>query len=254
MKILVACEFSGAVRRAFRALGHDAWSCDLLPAEDGDANHIQGDAVAAAYGPRWDLMVAHPPCTFLCSSGLHWNTRRPERAAQTEAALAFVLTLMNAPIERIAVENPIGCLSSRIRKPDQIIQPWQFGHPESKATCLWLKNLPPLMPTNVLKKPKSGRWDNQTASGQNKLTPSPDRWKLRSATYPGIAAAIAEQWSLAVDGWVKVCYSGDCDEDGICPECELDYSDSPCPGPTMDEYEYKEVAGVLWAKALKGLE
>lgn len=140
-------------------------------------------------------MIAHPPCTYLCSSGLHWNKRRPERAAQTEAAIEFVCTLLDAPIPHIALENPIGCLSSRVRKPDQIIQPWQFGHPESKSTCLWLKDLPKLSPTNVLSLPASGRWENQTPSGQNKLGPGKDRWKLRSLTYPGIAQAMAAQWS-----------------------------------------------------------
>lgn len=142
----------------------------------------------------WDLLIAHPPCTYLCSSGLHWNTKRPERAALTEEAVAFVQMLMAAPVPRIAVENPIGCLSTRIRKPEQIVQPWQFGHPESKATCLWLTNLPPLVPTCVLPKPASGRWENQTASGQNKLGPSADRWKLRSLTYSGLAQAMADQW------------------------------------------------------------
>ena len=144
--------------------------------------------------PHWDLMVAHPPCTYLCSSGLHWNKRRPGRAEQTEDALRFVLLLLDAPISRIALENPIGCISTRIRKPDQTIQPWQFGDDASKATCLWLKGLPTLVPTNVLPLPPSGRWANQTASGQNKLAPSANRWKERSKTYPGIAQAMAEQW------------------------------------------------------------
>jgi hypothetical protein len=143
----------------------------------------------------WDIMVAHPPCTYLCSSGLHWNKKRPERAAQTEEALRFVEFLMNAPIKRIAIENPIGCISTRICKPDQTIQPWQFGHPESKATCLWLKCLPVLMPTDILSLPDTGRWQNQTASGQNRLPPSKDRWKIRSTTYRGIAEAMAEQWT-----------------------------------------------------------
>lgn len=194
MRVLVACEFSGTVRNAFRALGHDAWSCDLLPAADGSSYHIQDD-VLAHLADGWDVMIAHPPCTYLTSSGLHWNTRRPERAAQTEKALDFVRALLDAPIHRIALENPIGCISSRIRKPDQIIQPWQFGHPESKSTCLWLKNLLTLEHTDVLPLPESGRWANQTASGQNKLGPSPDRWKLRSITYQGIANAMAEQWT-----------------------------------------------------------
>ena len=192
MRVLIACEYSGTVRDAFLALGHDAMSCDLLPTES-PGPHYQGD-VFDIIDQGWDLMVAHPPCTYLCSSGLHWNTRRPERAQQTEDALAFVLRLMAAPIPRWAIENPVGCLSTRIRKPDQIIQPWQFGHPESKTTCLWTQALAPLTPTNVLPKPASGRWDNMTASGQNKLPPSADRWKIRSKTYKGIAEAIAAQW------------------------------------------------------------
>lgn len=208
MRVLVACEFSGVVRDAFIARGHDAVSCDLLPTE-APGPHCEGDVLHLIkcmargnferHGTRWrpDLMVAHPPCTYLCPSGLHWNTRRPERAALTEEAVAFVRLLLDAPIPRIALENPIGCLSTRIRKPDQIVQPWWFGHPESKATCLWLKGLPSLTPTNRLPLPASGRWANQTGSGQNKLGPSPDRWKLRSLTYPGLAAAMADQWGQA---------------------------------------------------------
>lgn len=193
MRVLVACEFSGTVRRAFRALGYDAWSCDLLPSDDNSPHHRQCDVRALLYD-GWDLMIAHPPCTYLASSGLHWNTRRPERAALTEEALTFVLDLAHAPIPRIAIENPIGCLSTRWRKPDQIVHPWQFGHDASKATCLWLKGLPALQPTDVLPGGRAARRGNQTASGQNKLAPSPDRWKLRSVTYPGIAQAMAEQW------------------------------------------------------------
>jgi hypothetical protein len=197
MRILVACEFSGTVREAFRARGHDAWSCDLLPAADNSPYHLQGDCLWFAENDHpWDLMIAHPPCTYLASSGLHWNKRRPERAAFTELALNFVQNLMclHGIIPRIAIENPIGCISSRIRKPDQIIHPWQFGHDASKATCLWLQNLPPLVPTDVLPGGRAARRANQTASGQNKLGPSPERWALRSITYPGIAAAMAEQW------------------------------------------------------------
>ncbi len=196
MRVLVACEFSGVVRDAFIARGHDAWSCDVLPSE-ANGPHLEMD-VLAVLDWGWDLMVAHPPCTYLSASGLHWNRRRPGRAALTEQALDFVVALLNAPIPRIALENPVGCISTRIRKPDQIIQPYQFGHPESKQTCLWLTGLPPLMPTLVLTRP-SKRWDNQTASGQNALSPSPDRWKKRSITYKGIAAAMADQWGgLAV--------------------------------------------------------
>ena len=197
MKVLIACEYSGRVRDAFLAHGHEAMSCDLLPT-DAPGPHYQGD-VFDIIKDGWDLMIAHPPCTYLCSSGLHWNKRVPGRAEQTESALAFVMALMQAPIERMAVENPIGCISSRIRKPDQIIQPWQFGEDASKATCLWLKNLPPLMPTKMVE-PRivngKKRWANQTASGQNRLPPSDDRWKIRSETYQGIANAMAAQWGV----------------------------------------------------------
>ena len=195
LRVLVACEYSGRVRDAFIRRGHYALSCDLLPSE-APGPHYQGD-VRDILDDGWDLMVAHPPCTYLCSSGLHWNGRVPGRAEQTEAALEFVLLLLRAPIKRKALENPIGCISSRIRKPDQIIQPWWFGHDASKATCLWLEGLPPLVPTNkipprlVKGKP---RWGNQTDSGQNRLGPSEDRWKIRSETYLGIAEAMAEQW------------------------------------------------------------
>lgn len=192
MRVLVACEYSGRVRDAFITKGHDAVSCDLLPT-DAPGPHYQGD-VRDLLSEQWDLLIAFPPCTYLCSSGLHWNKRVPSRAAQTQDALDFVRLLLNAPIERIALENPVGCISTNVRKPDQVIQPWQFGHPESKTTCLWLKGLPPLVPTKVLDKPASGRWENQTASGQNRLGPSEDRWKLRSLTYPGIAKAMADQW------------------------------------------------------------
>jgi len=192
MRVLVACEFSGAVRDAFIARGHCAMSCDLLNTEV-PGPHYCGD-VRDVLGDGWDLMVAHPPCTYLAVSGLHWNKRKPGRAALTEEALEFVRLLLDAPIPRIALENPIGCISSRICKPDQIIHPWQFGHDASKATCLWLKGLPLLKPTDVLPGGRSARRANQTASGQNKLPPSPDRWKLRSLTYPGIAEAMAKQW------------------------------------------------------------
>ena len=192
MRVLVACEFSGVVREAFRRKGHDAWSCDLLPAEDGSQFHIQGDCLEVLQD-NWDLMIAHPPCTYLCSSGLHWNKRVLGRDKKTNEAVEFVRKLLDCDIGKICVENPIGRLSTAIRKPDQIIQPWQFGHPESKATCLWLKGLPILKPTKIME--KSGKyWNNQTPSGQNKLAPGPDRWKLRSITYQGIADAMAEQW------------------------------------------------------------
>ena len=195
MKVLIACEFSGTVRDAFARRGHDAMSCDLLPTEK-DGPHYQG-SVFDIINDGWDLMIAHPPCTYLSSSGLHWNKRRPERAAQTEEAIQFFMALANAPIQQIAIENPVGCISTRWRKPDQIIQPHQFGHDASKATCLWLKGLDTLWPTTiVIPRMVNGRprWGNQTDSGQNKLGPSADRWAIRSLTYPGIAEAMAEQW------------------------------------------------------------
>jgi hypothetical protein len=204
LRVLVACEFSGTVRQAFAAQGWDSWSCDLLPSEDG-GQHIQGDVrellAGAACMDEWDLLIAHPPCTYLCSSGLHWNTRVPGRQKQTEEALLFVKSLLYAPIQHIAVENPVGCIGTRIRKADQIIQPHQFGHDASKQTCLWLKNLPPLVATKAVAprlvngKP---RWANQTDSGQNRLGMTANRWALRSLTYPGIAAAMADQWGAYI--------------------------------------------------------
>lgn len=182
MRVLIACEFSGTVRRAFRALGHDAHSCDLLPAEDGSDNHIQLDARIAAINWDWDLMICHPPCTHLAVSGARWFK---EKAKEQEEALQFVRDLLSAPIPRIALENPISIISSRIRKPDQIIQPWQFGHGETKATCLWLKNLPKLIPTNIVE----GR-----EARVHRMPPGPDRWKERSRTFAGIAEAMAHQW------------------------------------------------------------
>ena len=194
MNILIACEFSGTVRRAFAARGHTVTSCDLLPADDASPDHIQGDVLALlqARGATFDLMVAHPPCTHLAVSGARHFARKQVEQAE---ALDFVRALMHCGIPRICIENPVSVISSKIRKPDQIIQPWQFGHPEAKTTCLWLTGLPPLTHTHVLAKPASGRWANQTPSGQNKLGPSPDRWKKRSTTYTGIAEAMATQWS-----------------------------------------------------------
>jgi hypothetical protein len=197
LRILVACETSGAVRNAFRAAGHDAWSCDILPSDDDSPYHIIGDAIEAAYGQPWDMLVAHPPCTYLAASGLHWNHRVPGRTAKTDAALQFVRILMNAPIHHIAIENPVGRISTAIRPADQYIQPHEYGHDASKRTGLWLKNLPALTPTaHVAPRIVNGkpRWSNQTDSGQNRLGPSPDRWKRRSETYTGIAAAMATQW------------------------------------------------------------
>jgi hypothetical protein len=195
MKVLVACEYSGTVREAFIAAGHDAMSCDLLPT-DTPGHHYQGD-VRDVLGDGWDLMICHPPCTYLSVSGIHWNDRG-RGWEETDKALAFVKQLLDADIKHIALENPVSIISSRIRKPDQIIQPYHFGHDASKATCLWLKNLPKLLPTNEISprivngKP---RWANQTDGGQNKLGPSDDRWKIRSTTYKGIAKAMAEQWN-----------------------------------------------------------
>ena len=172
-------------------------SCDLLPSEQPGPHH-QGD-VRELLGQEWDLLIAHPPCTYLSVSGMHWTTRGLRDPKLTEDALDFVRLFMDAPIERIAIENPVSVISSRIRKPDQIIQPHQFGHDASKKTCLWLKGLPLLKPTQMVEprivngKP---RWGNQTDSGQNKLPPSKDRWKLRSKTYQGIADAMATQWVI----------------------------------------------------------
>lgn len=181
MRVLVACEFSGIVREAFRKHGHDAWSCDLLSPEDGSRFYLRGDVLQFLFG-SWDLMIAHPPCTHLAVSGARWF--KDKRKEQDEA-LTFVRELMAAPIERICIENPISVISSRIRKPDQIIQPWQFGHGETKATCLWLRNLPKLVPTNIV--------DGRTPRVHH-ASPGPDRWKERSRTLQGIADAMAEQW------------------------------------------------------------
>jgi hypothetical protein len=196
MRILIACEYSGTVRDAFAAKGHYALSCDLLPT-DAPRLHYQGD-VFDIINDGWDMMIAHPPCTYLSVSGMHWTARGLRDPQLTEDALEFVTRLMAAPIARIAVENPISVISSRIRKPDQIINPWQFGHDASKRTCLWLKNLPLLTPTDIVE-PRivngKKRWANQTDSGQNRLPPSEDRWKIRSETYTGIAQAMANQWN-----------------------------------------------------------
>ncbi len=181
MRVLVACEFSGVVRRAFRAFGHEAWSCDLLSAEDSNDFHLQFDA-RKAITMGWDLLIAHPPCTHLAVSGARWFAEKQQEQAD---ALEFVRELLAAPVPRICLENPISIISSRIRKPDQIIQPWQFGHGETKATCLWLKNLPKLAPTQIV--------DGRHAR-VHREPPGPDRWKNRSRTFTGIAAAMADQW------------------------------------------------------------
>jgi len=193
VRILAACEFSGTVRDAFRRLGHDAWSCDFLPSER-PGPHIQGD-VLGILGDSWDLMIACPPCTYLSASGIHWTRRGLRDPKLTETALEFVQKLLDAPIPRICLENPVGIISTRIRRPDQMIQPWWFGDDASKRTCLWLKNLPGLVPTNMLPGDNKTRRANQTPTGQNKLGPSKDRWLERSRTYPGVAEAMALQWS-----------------------------------------------------------
>ena len=187
MRVLIACEFSGIVRDAFLARGHDAWSCDLLPTER-PGPHIQGD-VLGILGDGWDLMIAHPPCTHLAVSGARWF--REKRAEQADA-IRFVESLWRAGIFRIAIENPVGILSTRsiLGKSSQIIQPWQFGHGETKATCLWLKNLPKLVPTRIV--------DGRTGRVHHE-PPGPDRWKNRSRTLPGIAKAMADQWGNVME-------------------------------------------------------
>lgn len=181
MRVLVACEYSGIVRDAFIRHGHDAVSCDLLPSESSFGKHFQED-VQGMLDRGFDLMIAHPPCTHLAVSGARWFKNKEKEQRQ---ALDFVEMLMDAPIEKIAIENPISVISSKIRKPDQIIQPWQFGHGETKATCLWLKNLPELKPTNIVE----GREQRI-----HNMPPGPDRWKERSRTFKGIAEAMAQQW------------------------------------------------------------
>ena len=182
MKVLVACEFSGVVRDAFRNRGHDAWSCDLLPSESQSRFHYKAAVQDILNALKWDIMIAHPPCTHLAVSGARWFKGKE---IEQQEAIRFVRMLMDAPVARIAIENPISIISTRIRKPEQIIQPWQFGHGETKATCLWLKNLPRLIPTNIV----GGR-----NARVHKEPPSPDRWKNRSRTYQGIADAMADQW------------------------------------------------------------
>lgn len=182
MKVLIACEYSGVVRDAFLKKGHDAVSCDLLPTEV-EGPHYQGD-VFDIINDGWDLMIAHPPCTHLAVSGARHFAAKKASGVQDEA-LDFVRKLLEADIPKIALENPISIISSRIRKPDQIIQPWQFGHGETKATCLWLKNLPKLTPTDIVE----GREPRV-----HMMPPGPDRWKERSRTFTGIGAAMADQW------------------------------------------------------------
>lgn len=182
MKVLIGCEFSGIIREAFKKKGHDSWSCDLLDTEI-PGNHIKGDIKNTLNKKwSWDLMVVHPPCKYLAVSGARWFKYRRE---EQKKALNFVRFLMDAPIEKICLENPISVISTQIRKPDQIIQPWMFGHGETKATCLWLKNLPKLEPTNIVEGREGRIW---------REPPSPERWKNRSRTYQGIAEAMSNQW------------------------------------------------------------
>jgi hypothetical protein len=196
LRVLVACEYSATVRDAFRARGHDAWSCDLLPTDGDPEWHFIGDVFEVIDG-GWDLMIAHPPCTYLTNSGVTWLHKDPTRWDRLDEAATFFRILLNAPIPHIAVENPIMHKYAKERiggvKQTQVVQPWMFGHPEQKATCLWLKNLPPLVPTNNVKAEMDALPDNQRQR-LHYLPPSADRWKLRSTTFQGIADAMAEQW------------------------------------------------------------
>tara|TARA_R110002020_G_C16048404_1_gene754367 strand:- start:59 stop:694 length:636 start_codon:yes stop_codon:yes gene_type:complete len=196
MRVLIACEYSGAVRDAFIAKGHQAISADILPTEKPGPHHL-GD-VRELLSEKWDLIIAHPPCTYLCNSGVRWLHTEPGRWEKLEAAAKFFRLFLKSPTPRICIENPImhkyaiELLGGR--KQTQTIQPYEYGHPESKRTALWLKGLPPLRPTEILSRPARGFWNNQTPSGRNGLPPSKDRAKLRSKTYEGIAAAMADQW------------------------------------------------------------
>lgn len=275
MKILIACEFSGTVRDAFAKLGHDAWSCDLFPCDPPSGKHIKGD-VTPHLTDWWDMMIAHPPCTYLTCSA-EWAYADPDYvrypgvgyhqkvkpgtlvgAARREArrqAVEFCRLLLNAPIPRIALENPRGHLSSAIRKPNQTIQPYDYGDDASKATCLWLKNLPPLKPTKIVE-PRivngKKRWGNQTDSGQNNLSPSDDRWALRSLTYQGIADAMAAQWGN--DGWEVVRMAAEmpvcecCGDEAYCEKHGMHFADCSCFGPTQDGIEYKQSDGVMYGR------
>jgi hypothetical protein len=202
IRAAVLFERSGIVRRRLRARGVEAYSFDMEPAEDDATYHVQGDW-RLALGQRWDLVIAHPPCTYLCSSGLHWNTRRPGRAALTEAAIETVREVLSMPAGHLALENPVGAIGTRIRPADQYVHPWQFGDDASKRTGLWLRDLPPLRPTAlVAPRMVNGRprWGNQTDSGQNRLGPSDARSMERARTYTGIADAMVTQWLPVVAG------------------------------------------------------
>jgi hypothetical protein len=197
MKVLVACEFSGTVREAFRTLGHDAMSCDLLPTETPGPHH-QGDVREILDGP-WDLAICHPPCTYLTVSGNKWmkpefRDRFPDRERQREEAVEFFMLFADCGIPKVAIENPIGIMSTRWRKPDQVIQPWMFGHGEIKATCLWLKGLPKLVPTHMKGDLFAEEEPVERHDRLHRLPPGPERWKERSKTFAGIAKAMAEQW------------------------------------------------------------
>lgn len=197
MRVLVACEFSGVVRDAFRARGHEAWSCDILPSENETRWHIQDDALLVASRPYWDLMIAHPPCTYLSRAGARW-WKNEDRQKLADDAAEFVFALRDAPIDKIAIENPIGQLNKRWRYPDQTIQPWQFGHPYSKATCLWLKNLPLLVPTDIVEEYTPLIRSNVTAKKRNG---QPQLGKhsgglITAKTFQGVADAMAAQWGM----------------------------------------------------------
>ena len=194
MKVLIACEYSGIVRDAFTIKGHDAWSCDILPTDNPNGNHYEGDVKDILYND-WDLIIAHPPCTYFANSGVRWLYEKPNRWAELDKSAEFFNLFLDHPCEKVAIENPVihkhALKLINNRKYTQTIQPWQFGHDASKRTCLWLKNLPLLEPTKIVKK---ARYSNQTPSGQNNLGPSAKRWKIRSETYIGIASAMANQW------------------------------------------------------------
>lgn len=256
LRVLIACETTGTVRDAFRRAGHYAVSCDLLPTQI-PGQHVQGD-VLTVLDQGWDLMVAHPSCQYLARSGMHWTIRGKRDPQHTEDALDFVRLLMDAPIERIAVENPPGAIGTRIRPADQYVQPNKFGDDASKLTGFWLKNLPQLQPTGIVDPRLVGhrkRWANQTDSGQNREGPAPDRWLKRAATYSGLAEAMADQWG-GQTGWRQVSFSNDC----ICEACDADEqcecNDSACglcgdlyaevcdcPGPTQPDMEYQTWCG-----------
>ena len=212
MKVLVACEESQAVAKAFRKLGHEAYSCDIQDCSGGEPQwHIKGDALKEAYSGKYDLMIAHPPCTYLAVSGARWMYNNDgsiclARLKNRNKALDFVKKLLDAPIEKIALENPVSVISSAIRKPDQIIQPYEYGHSEAKKTCLWLKNLPKLKPTKIVNKGEFVEWIDKNGKKKrqakwyldvlSKAKTKAERQKLRSKTYQGIADAMAQQWSI----------------------------------------------------------